>query len=147
MTANATQNGNAGIKTLYLAFELGDTGWKLAFSTGMAQKPRLRSMNARDLPVLQMEIAKAKKRFGLSPEAPVKSCYEAGHDGFWLHRYLCSCGVANSVIDSASIEVNRRLRRAKTDRIVDPDPRWLGPVGERYARFRTLAEDKPPRVT
>jgi transposase len=117
MTANATQNGSAGIKALYLAFELGDTGWKLAFTIGMAQKPRLRSMNARDLPVLQAEIAKAKKRFGLPTDAPVRSCYEAGRDGFWLHRYLCSCGVANSVIDSASIEVNRRLRRAKTDRL------------------------------
>ena len=117
MTANATQNSNAGIKALYLAFELGDSGWKLAFTIGMAQKPRLRSMNARDLPVLQAEIAKAKKRFGLAEDAPVRSCYEAGRDGFWLHRYLCSCGVTNSVIDSASIEVNRRQRRAKTDRL------------------------------
>jgi transposase len=45
------------------------------------------------------------------------SCYEAGRDGFWLHRYLLSCGIDNVVVDSASIEVNRRKRRAKTDRI------------------------------
>jgi transposase len=45
------------------------------------------------------------------------SCYEAGRDGFWLHRYLLSCGIENVVVDSASIEVNRRKRRAKTDRI------------------------------
>src|SRR6202035_4091345 len=90
---------------------------KLAFSIGMGQKPRLRSMRARELPLLHAEIGKAKKRFGLPAEAPVKSCYEAGRDGFWLHRHLSACGVANSVVDSASIEVNRRQRRAKTDRL------------------------------
>jgi len=47
----------------------------------------------------------------------IYSCYEAGRDGFWLHRYLVSCGIKNVVVDSASIEVNRRYRRAKTDRI------------------------------
>jgi transposase len=102
---------------LYVAFELGDKDWKLAFTVGLGQKPRLRSMPARELPLLQAEIAKAKKRFGLPAEAPVKSCYEAGRDGFWLHRYLSACGVDNSVVDSASIEVNRRQRRAKTDRL------------------------------
>src|SRR5512137_597515 len=45
------------------------------------------------------------------------SCYEAGRDGFWLHRYLQTRGVNNLVVDSASIEVNRRKRRAKTDRM------------------------------
>jgi transposase len=102
---------------LYVAFELGDKDWKLAFTVGLGQKPRLRSMPGRELPLLQAEIAKAKKRFGLPAEAPVKSCYEAGRDGFWLHRYLSACGVDNSVVDSASIEVNRRQRRAKTDRL------------------------------
>ena len=47
----------------------------------------------------------------------VLSCYEAGRDGFWLHRYLLSCGIDNLMVDSSSIEVNRRKRRAKTDRI------------------------------
>ena len=63
------------------------------------------------------EIAAAKARFGVSPEAPVISCYEAGLDGFWVHRYLASVGVTNLVVDSSSIEVNRRARRAKTDRL------------------------------
>jgi transposase len=102
---------------MYLAFELGEKDWKLAFTIGLGQKPRLRSMPARDLPRLQAEMAKAKKRFGQAADATVKSCYEAGRDGFWLHRYLTACGVENSVVDSASIEVNRRLRRAKTDRL------------------------------
>jgi transposase len=115
----ATRNSKVTTQTdvLYLAFELGDKDWKLAFTIGMGQKPRLRSMPARDLPTLQTEIAKAKKRFGLAGDAVVKSCYEAGRDGFWLHRYLVSSGVENSVVDSASIEVNRRQRRAKTDRL------------------------------
>ena len=50
-------------------------------------------------------------------EAPVRSCYEAGRDGFWLHRYLASLNIGNLVVDSASIEVNRRARRTKTDRL------------------------------
>jgi transposase len=45
------------------------------------------------------------------------SCYEAGRDGFWLHRYLQGGGIDNVVVDSASLEVDRRLRRAQTDRI------------------------------
>jgi transposase len=117
MTATHTSNGTTATGVLYVAFELGDKDWKLAFSIGIGQKPRLRSMRARELPLLHAEIGKAKKRFGLPAEAPVKSCYEAGRDGFWLHRHLSACGVANSVVDSASIEVNRRQRRAKTDRL------------------------------
>jgi transposase len=103
--------------TLFLAFELGVTTWKLGFTTGAAQRPRERNMPAGALQVLQEEIARAKQRFGLPPDTRVVSCYEAGRDGFWLHRCLVASGVANLVVDSASIEVNRRHRRAKTDRL------------------------------
>jgi len=75
------------------------------------------TIEARNLDQLQEEIEKAKERFGLERQRRILSCYEAGRDGFWLHRYLLSCGVENVVVDSASIEVNRRRRRAKTDRI------------------------------
>ncbi len=75
-------------EVLYLAFKLGEAEWKLAFTVGMAQKPRLRCLPARDLPRLHEEIALAKKRFQLPPAAPVRGCYEAGRDGFWLHRHL-----------------------------------------------------------
>jgi transposase len=102
---------------LYLAFELGEGAWKLAFTIGIGQKPRQRSMPARDLRRLEQEIAKAKKRFGLAEDAVVHSCYEAGRDGFWLHRHLITQGIDSIVVDSASIEVNRRMRRAKTDRL------------------------------
>ena len=114
-----TRPTNDTPQSLYLnmAMDLGDEGWKLGFSTGLGQEPRLRSMKARDLTVLMKEIRLAKERFRLPADTPVRSCYEAGRDGFWIHRYLLSKGVVNLVVDSASIEVNRRKRRAKSDRL------------------------------
>lgn len=103
--------------TLHLALELDDEGWKLGFTTGMAQRPRERRIQPRDGAVLLKEVERAKRRFGLAAEARVVSCYEAGREGFWLHRFLVAHGVENRVVDSASIEVNRRARRAKADRL------------------------------
>lgn len=102
-------------RTLYLAFELGNSEWKLGFSPGLGQSPRQRKVQAGDLVGLEAEIRRAKERFKLAEATRVVSCYEAGRDGFWLHRYLVSQGVENRVVDSASIEVNRRAKRAKTD--------------------------------
>jgi transposase len=104
-------------QVLYLAFELGVDEWKLGFSTDLGTKPRVRVMPARDLKRLAGEIAAAKQWFGMSATAAVRSCYEAGRDGFWLHRHLTSIGIDNRVVDSSSIEVNRRQRRAKSDRL------------------------------
>jgi len=70
--------------TLYLAFELGKKQWRLAFTVGLGQPPRERTIAAGSLTALQREIALAKKRFGLPEDARVLSCYEAGRDGFWL---------------------------------------------------------------
>jgi transposase len=117
-----------------LAFDLGSTTWTLGFTTAPAQRPRIRTMPAGDMATLMKEIQLAKARFGLPLDAPVRRCYEAGRDGFWLHRWLIARDVANVVVDSSSIEVNRRARRAKTDRL-DVGKllalllRWLG--GER----------------
>ena len=102
---------------LYVAFELGNKNWKLGFTVGFGQRPRQRTIVAGDLASVKEEIDRAKERFGLSADARVLSCYEAGRDGFWLHRYLVHLGVRNLVVDSSSIEVNRRARRAKTDRM------------------------------
>ena len=103
---------------LYLALELSNRSWKLAFSTGHGQKPRFRNVPARDVDALTREIALARKRFGLPDSVPVISCFEAGRDGFWIHRFLqTQPHCFNLVVDSASIEVNRRFRRLKTDRI------------------------------
>jgi transposase len=100
-----------------LAFELGESGWLLGFSAGFGQRVLRRKIASRDTDGLMREIARAKGEFGLPGDAVVKSCYEAGRDGFWLHRFLESRGIENVVIDSASIEVNRRSKRAKTDRL------------------------------
>ena len=102
-------------KALHMAFDLGDKHWHMAFGDGSRQ--RFVTVTAGDLATLDVEIERAKKRFKLSAAVPVSSCYEAGRDGFWLHRYLVAHSVQNHVIDSASIEVNRRQRRAKTDRL------------------------------
>ena len=87
--------------------------------TGLHGRPRpgtaLRTVAARDRDGLLREIAKAKRRFGLPDDTPVRSCYEAGRDGFWLHRWLLSVGVSNIIVDSSSIEVKRQKRRAKSD--------------------------------
>jgi transposase len=102
---------------LFLAFELSNKTWKLGFTTGLGQKPRERTIPARDLSKVFEEIEAARRRFKVSDTAPVVSCYEAGRDGFWLHRALVAAGVKNLVVDSSSIEVKRRARRAKTDRL------------------------------
>ena len=117
MTATRTPVIDQKTPALYLAFELGWSEWKLAFAAAPADAPRLRGIGARNTQTLLKEITQAKKRFGLPEDAPVRSCYEAGRDGFWLHRYLLAQGIANSVVDSASIEVQRRGRRRKTDRL------------------------------
>ena len=100
---------------LYMAFELSSNKWKLGFSIGLGQKVRIRTIEAGNLPAVKAEIEQAKKRFGLPHKTRVVSCYEAGRDGFWIHRFLESEGIENHVMDSASIETNRRKRRSKSD--------------------------------
>jgi len=102
---------------LYLAFELSHKKWKLGFSDGKAPQIREVSIKAGDLEALGAEIQKAKRRLGLKESAEIRSCYEAGREGFWLHRALEQMGIDNMVVDASSIEVNRRQRRAKTDRM------------------------------
>ena len=115
--------------TLYLAFELSDQDWKLGFTIGLGQPPRQRKIAAGDTTALKQELALAKQRFNLPADAPVVSCYEAGRDGFWLHRFLESEHMTNLVVDSASIEVSRRGKHAKTDRL---DVEKLGTMLLRY---------------
>jgi len=117
MTMTRDRECNAATTCLLLAFELGQRSWKLGFSAGIGQRPRVRQIPAGAVGVIEHEIVRAKMRLGLPLEAAVISCYEAGRDGFWLHRYLVAHGITNHVVDSSSIEVNRRARRAKTDRL------------------------------
>jgi transposase len=107
----------ACIPTLFLAFELGVNTWQRGCTTGAAQRPRERQVPAGDCQTVLAERRRAKHRFGLPEEARVVRGYEAGRDGFWLHRFFVSHGVEHAVVDSASIAVHRRSRRAKTDRL------------------------------
>ncbi len=102
---------------LLVAFELGERTWKLGFTTGLGQRPRVRQVPAGATHRVLEELGRAKRRLKLAEETLVVSCYEAGRDGFWLHRFLLAQGVVNYVVDSSSIEVNRRARRAKTDKL------------------------------
>lgn len=119
MDAATTRHGQYthSEQALYVAFELSLRTWKLGITVGFGQKARERNLPAGDLTALMEEIRLAKKRFGLSPSIPVYSCYEAGRDGFWIHRALLEMGLVNVVVDPSSIEVPRRKRRAKTDRL------------------------------
>ena len=126
---------------LYMGIELGSKGWKLAMSAG--EKIREVNVPYADEERLQQQIDRAKERLGLSAEASVLSCYEAGRDGFWIHRLLEGVGVQNMVIDPASVEVNRRKRRAKTDRV---DAKKLVMVLMRYYQLNEKTHCKVVRI-
>ena len=102
---------------LYVSLELGSTKWLVVSTASLAQRPRRATVRAGDRAALVAEITRARTRFGLTDAAPTYSCFEAGRDGFWLHRWLDSHGIRNLVVDSSSIRVSRRHRQAKTDRL------------------------------
>lgn len=112
LRSDDTTNGS----DLYLSFELGDQRWTLTLSDGR-RSPSRHAVAAGDTVAVAECLRKLKLRCKLEPSATVHSCYEAGRDGWWLHRWLRAQGIDNIVVDSASIEVNRRARRAKTDRL------------------------------
>src|ERR1700750_2736978 len=107
---HATDSSTATAPVLYLALELSWTSWKLAFTVGAGQKPRLRSIPARDTAALIGQMRAARRRFRPRDDVRVVSCYEAGRDGAWLDRFLRHHRVEDLVVDSASIEVNGRRR-------------------------------------
>lgn len=117
MMQTITRGNESSAATGYLlvAFELSQRWWKVGFTTGMGHRVRTRRIAAGALESVAEAIADAQKMFGLAADARVISCYEAGREGFWLHRYLAGRGATNYVVDSASIEVDRRARRTKTD--------------------------------
>jgi transposase len=117
MNSTTHHEKSTGSVALYVACELSTKEWLLTMSPA-AHAPRRRArVCPGDRAGLERVIAAAKDRFGLAATAPVRSCYEAGRDGFWPHRLLILLGVTNLVVDSSSIEVPRRARRAKTDRL------------------------------
>jgi len=100
-----------------LALELGEEKWKLGFSSAFGQLPLERNIAARGTKALLTQIERAKKKLDLPADTRVVSCYEAGREGFWLHRFLVANGVENLIVDSSNIEVPQKRRRAKTDRL------------------------------
>ncbi|HZW80802.1 MAG TPA: IS110 family transposase [Candidatus Deferrimicrobiaceae bacterium] len=102
---------------MFVAIELSGVSWLVAVHAPHADKisrHQIESGNGTALIDLLEAIRKRSERV-LGREIAIYSCYEAGFDGFWLHRQLVAAGINNTVIDPASIQVNRRARRAKTD--------------------------------
>ncbi len=110
----------AGIEyaTVHVVFELSKSKWLLGVLQPGAAKESRYQIEGGDLKALSGVLARARaKAEELGKPARILSCYEAGLDGHWLHRWLSQNGVTNYEVDASSIEVSRRARRAKTDRI------------------------------
>jgi transposase len=107
------------VATLFVGFELGKTTWLIGlYAPELGKTVSRHKVAGGDLGAALERIAAAKRRLEKEGK-PVRvvSVYEAGYDGFWLHRALTAAGVENRVIDAASIPVDRRARRVKTDRL------------------------------
>jgi transposase len=115
--SDTTHRQESTAAALYVALELGAQEWLLTMSTGPDGRRQRARIRPGDRAGFARAIATAQTGLGVGSDAPVRSCYEAGRDGFWPHRFLVALGVLNLVVDSSSIEVPRRARRAKTDRL------------------------------
>lgn len=104
---------------VYLALDLSRTGWVVALQTSADARVSTHKLRAGDVERLVALIERANMLEEQRSGGPVetRSCYEAGYDGFWLHRYLWAHGVKNVVVEPTSLQVDRRARRVKTDRI------------------------------
>ncbi len=105
--------------TLFVALELSKATWLVALHTPERDRISQHRLTGGDQEGLLALIRKAQAKAEAELGRPVRvvSCYEAGYDGFWLHRLLCERGIDNHVLDAASLLVDRRARRAKTDRL------------------------------
>lgn len=106
-------------QTLYAALELSKNSWLLAIQFPDRDNPSLHPFKGGDADGLIAKLDAARERLAkVSGQVPkVILCYEAGYDGFWLARFLELRGVDCRVMDPASLQVDRRARRVKTDRI------------------------------
>lgn len=113
--ASATEQG----ATIYVALELSKSRWLVGIHTPLADKVSRYSVPGGDSEALLDRIGRVheqtERRLGRLTR--IVCCYEAGYDGFWLHRLLRTKGIESHVMDPASLPVNRRVRRVKTDRI------------------------------
>jgi transposase len=108
-----------GAARCLLAIEMSKQSWVIAAITPLSDKISRHTLTSRSLNGLLELVGRVRAQISRTTGQVVEviSCYEAGYDGFWLHRSLEECGVRNHVIDPASLQVNRRARGAKTDRI------------------------------
>jgi transposase len=102
---------------LYVAFELSAKTWRLALTTDRGERARHYTVDSGDMRAVLDRLARARMQWGVAADTPVVSCYEAGRDGFWLHRWLTVQGVRNVLLDATSIERDRRAKAVKTDRV------------------------------
>jgi transposase len=120
MQASTVSTPTAGhIGTIFVAIELSQKTWLITLHSPDQDRFSRHKLDGGDhaglLALIDKIRARAAKKLGSAPQ--VVSCYEAGYDGFWLHRLLAASGISNFVFDAASIAVEQRSRRAKTDRI------------------------------
>jgi transposase len=104
--------------TAFVVFELSKAHWRLGVMLPASRKMSRYTVTGGDLEALSALLATIRTKAGRGGK-PVRilSCYEAGLDGHWLHRWLTAQGVMSHVVNPSSIEVSRQARRAKTDRI------------------------------
>jgi transposase len=105
--------------TVYVSIELSVSSWLVAARLPNTEKLRLHRLEVGNTSALLTVIEELRSRASakLGSAADVACCFEAGRDGCWLHRLLTAHGVAAYVLEPTSILVNRRARRAKTDRL------------------------------
>src|SRR6201997_5267819 len=104
---------------LFVALELSRSTWLIGSNTPGSDRISKHQVPAADMSALLALLKRLKARSERSCGTTVRviSIHEAGLDGFWVHRFLEANGIESHVVDAASIAVNRRSRRAKTDRI------------------------------
>lgn len=117
MTATLRDQATMSVEVMYMALELSGSKWRVAFATPGDRRTPQWSIAAGDLAALARTIERAKAKLGVAAGTAVCSVYEAGRDGFWLHRWLEAQGITNRVIDAGSIEVSTARKRRKTDRL------------------------------
>lgn len=121
MSSHRIDTPAAGAKdgTLYVAFELSKSSWQIGIVVSGESKLGLHRVAGGDMAAVWQLISKKRDRAERKLGRPVRvvSCYEAGYDGFWLDRWLAEHGIENRVLDPSSIEMPRRARQAKTDRL------------------------------
>lgn len=134
----------AGRDVLVVAIEMGLKTWRLALASAGALRHRQSSIEAGNYPQLHEVLARGRERFGLTAQAQVMLCYEAGREGFHPYRVLQEAGYTVWLLDSSSIEVDRRQRRAKND-VLDAG-RLLGLMQRELRGERVLRRVRVPSV-